>query len=136
MITTQKGYWMNNLFVDSRIFIYKNSRNSKWYVSTIIFTGQLDYSICLMNLNDRGMSDDRLNHLLTTAPEQSIILLEDIDAAFLNRDLAKESMLQCINQTAACYSNFQTLVLKFPYTDHESLITHYIWMNTWQLANI
>lgn len=45
-----------------------------------------------MNLNDRGMSDDRLNHLLTTAPEQSIILLEDIDAAFLNRDLAKESM--------------------------------------------
>lgn len=51
-----------------------------------------------MNLNDRGMSDDRLNHLLTTAPEQSIILLEDIDAAFLNRDLAKESMLQCINQ--------------------------------------
>lgn len=91
-----------------------------------------------MNLNDRGMSDDRLNHLLTTAPEQSIILLEDIDAAFLNRDLAKESMLLCINQTAACYSNFQTLVLKFPYTDHESLITHYIhvWMNTWQLANI
>lgn len=56
-----------------------------------------------MNLNDRGMSDDRLNHLLTTAPEQSIILLEDIDAAFLNRDLAKESMLLCINQTAACY---------------------------------
>lgn len=51
-----------------------------------------------MNLNDRGMSDDRLNHLLTTAPEQSIILLEDIDAAFLNRDLAKESMLLCINQ--------------------------------------
>lgn len=89
-----------------------------------------------MNLNDRGMSDDRLNHLLTTAPEQSIILLEDIDAAFLNRDLAKESMLLCINQTAACYSHFQTLVLKFPYTDHESLITHYIWMNTWQLASI
>ncbi|XP_022333266.2 mitochondrial chaperone BCS1-like [Crassostrea virginica] len=53
--------------------------------------GQLDYSICLMNLNDRGMSDDRLNHLLTTAPEQSIILLEDIDAAFLNRDLAKDN---------------------------------------------
>lgn len=58
----------------------------------MILTGQLDYSICLMNLNDRGMSDDRLNHLLTTAPEQSIILLEDIDAAFLNRDLAKDSM--------------------------------------------
>lgn len=88
-----------------------------------------------MNLNDRGMSDDRLNHLLTTAPEQSIILLEDIDAAFLNRDLAKESMLLCINQTTTCYSNFQTPVLKFLYTDNESLITHYISMKTLQLAN-
>lgn len=58
-----------------------------------------------MNLNDRGMSDDRLNHLLTTAPEQSIILLEDIDAAFLNRDLAKESMLQCINHVTMYKSN-------------------------------
>lgn len=65
----------------------------------MILTGQLDYSICLMNLNDRGMSDDRLNHLLTTAPEQSIILLEDIDAAFLNRDLAKDSMYTATHKT-------------------------------------
>jgi hypothetical protein len=37
------------------------------------------------------LSDDRLNHLLSIAPQQSIILLEDIDAAFVSRDLAKES---------------------------------------------
>ena len=37
------------------------------------------------------MSDDRLAYLLTNAPEQSIILLEDIDAAFVSRDLAAES---------------------------------------------
>lgn len=54
-------------------------------------TGALDYSICVLNLSERGLSDDRLNHLLTVAPEQSIILLEDVDAAFLSRDLAKES---------------------------------------------
>ena len=38
-----------------------------------------------MNLGERGLSDDRLNHLLSVAPQQSIILLEDIDAAFGKR---------------------------------------------------
>lgn len=53
--------------------------------------GSLDYSICVLNLSERGLSDDRLNHLLAVAPEQSIILLEDIDAAFMSRDLAAEN---------------------------------------------
>lgn len=39
-----------------------------------------------MNLSDRSLSDDRLNHLMSIAPQQSIILLEDIDAAFVKRD--------------------------------------------------
>jgi hypothetical protein len=40
-----------------------------------------------------------LSALLAKAPQQAIILLEDIDAAFLNRDLAKESedMLYILN---------------------------------------
>lgn len=53
--------------------------------------GELDYCICVLNLSERGLSDDRLNHLLTMAPEQSIILLEDIDAAFVSRDISAES---------------------------------------------
>ncbi|KAK7103843.1 mitochondrial chaperone BCS1-like [Littorina saxatilis] len=53
--------------------------------------GALDYSICVLNLSEKGLSDDRLNYLLTVAPEQSIILLEDVDAAFLSRDLSKEN---------------------------------------------
>lgn len=48
--------------------------------------GELEYSICVLNLSDRGLSDDRLNHLLSVAPQQSIILLEDIDAAFVSRE--------------------------------------------------
>ena len=48
--------------------------------------GELQYSICVMNLSDRGLSDDRLNHLMSVAPQQSIILLEDIDAAFVKRE--------------------------------------------------
>lgn len=53
--------------------------------------GSLEYGICLLNLSQMGLSDDRLNHLLSAAPQQSIILLEDIDAAFVSRDLAKEN---------------------------------------------
>lgn len=38
-----------------------------------------------MNLSERGLTDDRLNHLLSNVPERSIMLLEDIDAAFTKR---------------------------------------------------
>ena len=47
--------------------------------------GHLSYSICVLNLSDRSMSDDRLQHRLADAPENSIILLEDVDAAFVTR---------------------------------------------------
>ena len=58
----------------------------------IIFqSGELEYGICVLNLSQVGLSDDRLNHLLSVAPQQTIILLEDVDAAFVSRDLAKES---------------------------------------------
>ncbi|KAH7985969.1 hypothetical protein HPB49_026187 [Dermacentor silvarum] len=48
--------------------------------------GALEYSICVLNLSERGLSDDRLQHLMSVAPQQSIILLEDIDAAFVSRE--------------------------------------------------
>ena len=47
--------------------------------------GKLSYNICVLNLSQRGLMDDKLNHLLMNAPERSIILLEDIDAAFNKR---------------------------------------------------
>lgn len=36
-------------------------------------------------MSERGLTDDRLNHLLSNVPERSIMLLEDIDAAFNKR---------------------------------------------------
>jgi chaperone BCS1 len=49
--------------------------------------GELEYNICVLNLNDRGLTDDKLAYVLATVPPRSIILLEDIDAAFTsNRD--------------------------------------------------
>ncbi|XP_074603190.1 mitochondrial chaperone BCS1 [Brevipalpus obovatus] len=55
--------------------------------------GQLEYSICALNLSERGLTDDRLNHLMNVAPSQSIILLEDVDAAFMSREESEKSQL-------------------------------------------
>ncbi|WVQ97135.1 hypothetical protein IAU59_004245 [Kwoniella sp. CBS 9459] len=47
--------------------------------------GSLHYNICLLNLAERGLTDDKLNHLLGLVPERSFILLEDVDSAFNRR---------------------------------------------------
>lgn len=100
------------------------SGNSKWYMDRGIpyrrgyllygppgcgkssyinaLAGVLDYSICVLNLSDRGLTDDRFNYLLTTAPEQSIVLLEDIDAAFESRE---------INENPAAYQGLSRLTM-------------------------
>ena len=52
--------------------------------------GELGYNICLLNLAERGLTDDKLNHLLGLVPERSIVLLEDIDSAFSKRDQTGE----------------------------------------------
>ncbi|XP_077987966.1 mitochondrial chaperone BCS1-like [Glandiceps talaboti] len=53
--------------------------------------GELDYSICVLNLSDKSLSDDRLNYLMSVAPQQTIILLEDVDAAFVSREISREA---------------------------------------------
>lgn len=47
--------------------------------------GELEYNICILNLSEQTLTDDRLNHLMNHVPERSILLLEDIDAAFNER---------------------------------------------------
>jgi chaperone BCS1 len=48
----------------------------------------IEHDIAVLNLSDRGLTDDRLGALFAKAPLNSIILLEDIDAAFGSRDAA------------------------------------------------
>ena len=48
--------------------------------------GHLDYNICILSLNESGLTDDRLAQALSNVPQQSIVLLEDIDAAFHHRN--------------------------------------------------
>ncbi|KAF9500462.1 mitochondrial chaperone BCS1, partial [Pleurotus eryngii] len=56
--------------------------------------GSLSYDISILNLSERGLTDDRLNHLLSNAPERSFILVEDIDAAFSKRVQTSEDGYQ------------------------------------------
>ena len=53
--------------------------------------GDLDYNIAMLNLSERGLTDDRLNHLLTIVPRRTLVLLEDADAAFSNRRTQTDS---------------------------------------------
>ena len=48
--------------------------------------GALKLNLCYLNLSSGDIDDDQLNRLLSEAPERSIILLEDVDAMFLQRD--------------------------------------------------
>ncbi|KAF9475855.1 mitochondrial chaperone BCS1 [Pholiota conissans] len=56
--------------------------------------GSLSYDICVLNLSERGLADDKLFHLLSNAPERSFILIEDIDAAFNKRVQTSEDGYQ------------------------------------------
>lgn len=47
--------------------------------------GELDFGVAIINLSERGMQDDKLAHLLRKLPQRTILLLEDADAAFMNR---------------------------------------------------
>nr|CAH8826484.1 unnamed protein product [Trichobilharzia regenti] len=68
--------------------------------------GHLDYSISILNLSEFGMTADRLDHLLAHAPLQTIILLEDIDAAVHSRSKSNDNLLQ-----SKAYEGMPTLTL-------------------------
>ena len=53
--------------------------------------GDLEYNIAILNLSERGLTDDRLNYLLTIVPKRTLVLLEDVDAAFSNRRSQSEA---------------------------------------------
>lgn len=50
--------------------------------------GELDMSIYVLMLSDPDMNDNRVNELLAKVPDRNILLLEDIDCAFVKRKRA------------------------------------------------
>lgn len=53
---------------------------------TLAIAGALKLNICYLNLSSGRLDDDDLNNVLSNAPPNSIILLEDIDAIFVQRE--------------------------------------------------
>jgi len=51
---------------------------------------RLDLAICILSLSTERLDDDNLNRLLEATPDHSVVLLEDIDAAFCDRKEGKE----------------------------------------------
>lgn len=52
--------------------------------------GEFDYNIAIMNVGEPNLTDDRLAYLMNNIPERTILLLEDIDAAFNQRIQSKD----------------------------------------------
>ena len=58
--------------------------------------GHLEYNICVVNLSERGLTDDRLAYLLVNAPSRSILLVEDVDAAFIKRKTSEDGFASMV----------------------------------------
>jgi chaperone BCS1 len=61
--------------------------------SSFIFAlaGHLGYNICVLNLAEKGLTDERLALALSCVPSNSIVLLEDVDAAFPARSARRQN---------------------------------------------
>eukprot|EP00929_Paragymnodinium_shiwhaense_P076817 TRINITY_DN39549_c0_g1_i3.p1 TRINITY_DN39549_c0_g1~~TRINITY_DN39549_c0_g1_i3.p1 ORF type:complete len:1031 (+),score=237.22 TRINITY_DN39549_c0_g1_i3:167-3094(+) len=55
-----------------------------------VLAGELGLDVCLMNLSNSEMNDDDLAELLRAAPARSMLLLEDVDAIFVERAAAAD----------------------------------------------
>ena len=51
----------------------------------------MDYSICVLNLSEENLTDSGLSQRLSETPENSIVLLEDVDSAFISRQIEEKS---------------------------------------------
>jgi chaperone BCS1 len=55
-----------------------------------VLAGELQLDICILNLTHAGLTDDAIAEHLRDAPQNSVIVLEDVDAIFVERTATKE----------------------------------------------
>ena len=53
---------------------------------SLVLASELNLNICILNLSQEGLSDNGLAETLRSAPSNAIILLEDVDAVFIERE--------------------------------------------------
>lgn len=64
---------------------------------TTAVASALKLNICYLNLSSGRLNDDSLNNVLSHAPPNSIILLEDVDAIFKQREQVQEGRGQQVS---------------------------------------
>ena len=52
--------------------------------------GQFNFNIAMLSLSERGLTDARLARLFVNVPPKTVILIEDVDAAFQGREQSDE----------------------------------------------
>ena len=55
----------------------------------VALASHLSMSVCIVNLGISGLNDQQLDQLLNNAPRNSILLMEDVDAALIKRKAGK-----------------------------------------------
>lgn len=68
----------------------------------LAIAGKLNLNICPLNLTDSSIDDDTLCTLLSNLPKRSCVLLEDVDAIFVDRD--------SVNKDNKCNVSFSGLL--------------------------
>lgn len=56
----------------------------------LALAGKLQMGICCLNLSGSNLDDDRLIKLFENIPARSLILIEDVDSVFVERDTVKK----------------------------------------------
>ncbi len=72
------------------ILLYGPPGNGKSTFATAL-AGELGLNLCICSLSNSSMDDDELQESLRKMPKESILLLEDIDAAFVHRAKGEEN---------------------------------------------
>ncbi len=70
----------------------------------VALAGHFDYNICILSLSEDGLTDDRLAQAMSMVPPRSIVLLEDVDAAFLSRDMSEYNEAHRSNRSSLTFS--------------------------------
>ena len=56
-----------------------------------VLAGALRLDVCILSLSNKGMDDNGLAGLMRDAPRHSVVILEDVDAVFANRELQRSA---------------------------------------------